>query len=762
LNLFRKIKGYYHHGNMIRKNPWILLMTNILLVPPLLCISNPSDKAIPLKDVNTLLYEFKQASNDSIKISRLSEIALYYNDYANDGMTADSFSDEGIRIAEKSRQSHLQLHAYNCYVESHNFSSKEYSGKSLNYANKAKLLCEFCNYPRIEWRTLHNLSIANFINNIYSKAREYSEKSMDIAKQLSDTVLLTYSYLDFAKGLEGENRKKEALSNFLSAVKLAERCEKRSLQIKCYDELSRFFYQNKLYERSIYYKNIQKKLTDPADTVALMWIQHDMLLICWHFNPEEYKISDYLKVVDFAITKKNNKLKENELANLRSMLIETDQFEELYHVYHDLYPEEMDVFRRTDTAQYFKLKAFFKIVEHQNDSSEYFFKKAEKFIVNNGNHLIISTFYNRYGEFLKRCNKKHEAIKMFELSLDYANKSTFFVKKDYMLTASMQLDSLYSDIGDFKKAYYFSKLTKELSDSINILATKEEVITVSLNYEAMQKEFAYQQSMELEKQKAESVMRQRRTERMMMGGGILFLIIITYSIYRNYRTQKRSNLLLDAAKKKSDDLLLNILPFETAEELKQTGEAKAKKFDEVSVMFTDFKDFTVVSEKMGAEELVKLIHFYFTEFDRIISSHGIEKIKIIGDSYMCVGGLPVSNDTHAYDVVSAAIELQHFMEKQKIERSVRNEPFFELRIGIHTGPVVAGIVGMKKFAYDVWGDTVNTASRMENTGETNKVNISGSTYERVKERFNCSYRGKIKAKNKGEIDMYFVLPPDQE
>jgi class 3 adenylate cyclase len=158
--------------------------------------------------------------------------------------------------------------------------------------------------------------------------------------------------------------------------------------------------------------------------------------------------------------------------------------------------------------------------------------------------------------------------------------------------------------------------------------------------------------------------------------------------------------------------------------------------------------------------LVETIHFYFSEFDRIISRYGIEKIKIIGDSYMCAGGLPVSNNTHAYDVVTAALELQSFMKDQKEERIRLNEPFFELRIGIHTGPVVAGIVGLKKFAYDIWGDTVNTASRIETTGETDKVNISGSTYERVKDRFTCSYRGKVKAKHKGEIDMYFVIPPD--
>jgi class 3 adenylate cyclase len=209
-------------------------------------------------------------------------------------------------------------------------------------------------------------------------------------------------------------------------------------------------------------------------------------------------------------------------------------------------------------------------------------------------------------------------------------------------------------------------------------------------------------------------------------------------------------------KKKSDDLLLNILPEEVAEELKEKGSAQAKQFDEVTVMFTDFKNFTQISERLSPTELVNEIDACFKSFDNIIGKYGIEKIKTIGDSYMCVGGLPVANTTHATDIVKAAFEIQQFMHERSQERKNANKEIFEIRIGIHTGPVVAGIVGVKKFAYDIWGDTVNLASRMEQNSEAGKVNISGSTYELVKDKFSCIHRGKISAKNKGEIDMYFV------
>ena len=203
-------------------------------------------------------------------------------------------------------------------------------------------------------------------------------------------------------------------------------------------------------------------------------------------------------------------------------------------------------------------------------------------------------------------------------------------------------------------------------------------------------------------------------------------------------------------------MLLNILPEETAEELKSTGSAKTKSFESVSVLFTDFKNFTQASEKLSPEELVSEINHCYSEFDKIVTKHGIEKIKTIGDAYMCAGGLPVPNSTHPSDVVHAGIEMQQFILNNKKEREQKGLPFFELRLGIHTGPVIAGVVGTKKFAYDIWGDTVNTASRMESSGEVGKVNISGSTYELIKDKFTCEYRGEIEAKGKGKIKMYFI------
>lgn len=213
---------------------------------------------------------------------------------------------------------------------------------------------------------------------------------------------------------------------------------------------------------------------------------------------------------------------------------------------------------------------------------------------------------------------------------------------------------------------------------------------------------------------------------------------------------------IEVEKTKSDKLLLNILPYETAQELKDKGASTPQHYKQVSVIFTDFKGFTKLAEKLTPEEVIAELNYCFTAFDNICEKYNIEKIKTIGDAYMAAGGIPVANDTNPIDAIKAGLEMQEFMAKWKAEKEAQGLPVWELRLGIHTGELVAGVVGKNKFAYDIWGDTVNLAARMESSGEPGMVNVSGDTYQLVKNHFETEYRGKIKAKNKGEVDMYFV------
>ncbi|MCE9499851.1 MAG: adenylate/guanylate cyclase domain-containing protein [Leptospira sp.] len=207
---------------------------------------------------------------------------------------------------------------------------------------------------------------------------------------------------------------------------------------------------------------------------------------------------------------------------------------------------------------------------------------------------------------------------------------------------------------------------------------------------------------------------------------------------------------------KSENLLLNILPKDVAKELKEKGFAEPVLYESVTVLFTDFKGFTQIAETLTPTELLKDLDACFVQFDKITERYSLEKLKTIGDSYMCAGGIPRINTTHPVDSCLAALEIQAFMNLMKKLKEEKGFPYWELRLGIHTGPLVAGVIGEKKFAYDVWGDTVNTASRMESSGTTGRINISSGTYEFVNEFFDCDYRGEVAAKNKGVVKMYYL------
>ena len=239
------------------------------------------------------------------------------------------------------------------------------------------------------------------------------------------------------------------------------------------------------------------------------------------------------------------------------------------------------------------------------------------------------------------------------------------------------------------------------------------------------------------------------------GASALFFVLLAVSFYARFLTKKKANAALKEERRRSEELLLNILPASIAEELKNTGTASAKKYNNATVLLADFKDFTKISKTLSPEMLVKELDYCFKGFDNIISHYDIEKIKTIGDAYLCASGL-TNKRTNANEMIKAALEMQQFLEEYKIERRKKGLTSFEARIGIHTGPVVAGVVGTKKFAYDIWGETVNIASRLEHNCAVGKVNISKTTFDEIRYLFDIEPRGKIDTKNLGYIDMYYV------
>lgn len=355
----------------------------------------------------------------------------------------------------------------------------------------------------------------------------------------------------------------------------------------------------------------------------------------------------------------------------------------------------------------------------------------------------------------------HYAKRSYEIQIDENTK----LKDNISLILSTKiLSKVYAKLGDYQKAHYFLDLTTQISNQLSG-GLKQKVADMQSLYEFEQEiklqKIRQQNDKEIAKQQ---IAREKILRNAFLVGSVLLLLLLAV-LYNRFNLKKRANQKLSALnkditheKERSDELLLNILPKEVAEELKSKGHAEAQLIENVTVLFTDFKGFTVMSEKLSPKELVKDLHECFSEFDRICKKYGIEKIKTIGDAYMAASGLPLPSEEHARNIIKASIEMRKFIEMGKQRKIDKGLPYFEIRIGAHTGPVVAGIVGVRKFQYDIWGDTVNTASRMESAGEAGKINISQTTYELLKndKDFAFESRGLVNVKGKGDLEMYFV------
>lgn len=380
------------------------------------------------------------------------------------------------------------------------------------------------------------------------------------------------------------------------------------------------------------------------------------------------------------------------------------------------------------------------------DSAEVLYKSLIPQFIRIKEWFPVANIYCSLSEIAFNKNQYQQAMKLVMEAKKYSDMVPNVVPKK---NVSEILYKINWAIGRHKEAYIHLSRFNSLKDSIINLdfVSQISVAEATYNFEKEQanakaeqerRESQYQAKLELEnrKQKALGIFALLAT---------LLVIVIVFA-YRWVSKQKQI----------SEGLLLNILPKQTAEELKKHGKSLPKSHSGVSIMFCDIKNFSHIAELLSPEEVVEMLDYYFKNFDTIIEELGVEKIKTIGDAYMCCGGLHESEKDTEKRVINAAIkflEFNNFIENEMLEKYGQA---FYFRIGIHTGNVVSGVVGRKKFTYDIWGDAVNIAARMEQNSVPGRINISGETYELVKNDFNCEYRGKIAAKNKGEIDMYFV------
>ncbi len=618
----------------------------------------------------------------------------------------------------KQKESEVKVNTLNFLSE--NYFKISQTEEALIYSDKAVKLATKINYNNGLAQTYSNIgNIQRYQGNNKEALLNYN-LALDIYKKLNDKEKIAKSANSIGIVYAEQGKAADAAANFHTALKIYKEIGNKNEIAQSYNKLG------VLYSRQ---KNITASLENFERALEMFKEQNDknsMGMTYHNISIAHYSKKDYDKAL-------KNSLMSLELLDK----LGGDKYKEASIHQHigNIYADQ----NRQEDALEAQQKAL-KIFEEINYISG------------------IGSSYLNIGSIFHDLKEVRKAKQWFKKGLDLNEKDYETVLK---IDFYKNLYAVETSLGNFKDALNYHVLYKTYSDSLYNQENTIALTQAKMNYDFEQKEALIKAEQEAKDALSREALTKEKNNRNLALGGIGFFVVVAGFSGFAYVQKRKDNKIISAEKQKSDDLLLNILPAEIAKELKEKGTSEAKHFDSVSIMFTDFKEFTKLSEIIPSTELIKELNYCFKEFDNIITKHGVEKIKTIGDSYMAVCGLPARSGNHAQKMVDAALEIRDFIEKYKEKRQEEGKTYFEMRIGINSGEVVAGIVGIKKFAYDIWGDAVNTASRMESNGEIGKVNISEATYNLVKNDFSFDYRGEMDAKGKGKIKMYFVEPKEE-
>jgi len=647
-----------------------------------------------------------------------SSRAKAFDDYIWDGFlysnpdTAAFLADELIAFGEK--QAYPSAQASGLKTKGVSFYLKGDYPKALDYYTRSLKSYEQLGDQQGISSLLGNIGTIYERQGDYPKALNYNTRCLKVKEHLGDQegIANTLQNIGIIYSVRGDYLK--ALDYYTRSLKIHEQLGDQRGKANSLNSIGIIYFDQGDYPKALDFYTRSLKIREQL-------VDHQQIATSLNNIGIIYSVQrDYLKALDYYT--RSLKIHE-QLGDQRGKASSLNNIGNVY-LYQSDYPKALDYYTRS-----------LKIHEQLGDQREIAGMPG-----NIGNIYLKQADYPKA---LNYCQKSYErALAIGVLP----------VQKN----ACQCLYETYKAMGKGNEALVYLEKLQVINDSLKSEETSKILQQIEFTKVMLQDSIAKAEEARLVKEAHRTEVRKKNQARNVFIGSSLLLLLLAGGFFSRWRYIRKSRDIISKEKDRSENLLLNILPAEIAAELKEKGRAEARDFDMVSILFTDFKGFTEASAKLSAQDLVAEINTCFEAFDAIISKYNIEKIKTIGDAYMAAGGLPVPTDNSVKNTVLAALEMQEFIVSRKAAKSAKGESAFEMRVGIHTGPVVAGIVGVKKFQYDIWGDTVNTASRMESSGEVGKVNISAATYELVKDDFNCEFRGEIEAKGKGKLGMLFV------
>lgn len=578
--------------------------------------------------------------------------------------------------------------------------------KELEISHRVRVLAENLGQKRIAIAAVNNMGYANLFLARPDSAAALFKQVLGELESYPDLEMESDARLNLGIIQHNQGKLPEAIENFEEVVKIGESIDRPRQKVEAFDYLARIYLRGSDAYSALTYNDEAIRIARKENLPQLLMTSYDTR------SKIQSSIFEFEEVLD----------SREKFIYLRDSIELAQQKRKQNALQEQVLAERMEK----------ELKLIWVNEEMQEIEIE-----------------RLNALRERDAEEKKRLGKESE-IKTVQLQ----NKDLQAMKIRDSLALSEQRRRVQLQQADIQNLDNQRRIQELKLEEERLLAVEKESEINLLEKENQIQELENQQQL-LENEGQKSSIRNLFYLVLGLGGLILLILLGLWTLRKKNRKIQGQQLLIAAEKEKSDQLLLNILPVQVAEELKEKGHSRPKSYDAVSVVFTDFSGFTMISEQLSPAELIEKLDAIFLEFDLIVERNGLQRIKTIGDAYMCACGLPELDAEHALKAVQAALEMRDFIQRFN-EELAAGLPKWNIRIGVHSGPVVAGVVGIRKFAYDIWGDTVNTASRMESSGEVGKVNVSGTTHQLVKGQFHAEHRGKIYAKNKGEIDMYFV------
>lgn len=601
-------------------------------------------------------------------------------------------------------------------VQGTSFLMRSDFNRAMGYYKECLDLCQEISDKNVMARVLNNIGVIHSNQGNFAMALDHHQRSLALKQEISDSNGMAGSMNNIGLIFMNQGDYPKALDYFQKSLSIKEKFGDDRGIAQTLNNIGLIYMRQGEYSEALNYFQRSLRICEViGDKSGSAGILSNIGLI-------QTNLSEYAKAFDYYM--QSLKIRE-ELEDKKGMA-------SIYNNIGEIYSQRGDFSLAMD---YFKKSLF--IYEESAD------KKG-----------MIGTQAN-IGSILNQQNKHLEAIEWCSKSLEQSRVMNMLNEQK---NACQCLYDAYKAVGNNDKALEFHEMISILNDSLHAQETARKLKQMEFARQVLADSLKRQEEallLQLEHEK--EVRRKNRFGYILIFSAALLLMGVI-ALYRRIVFVRKAKKAIEHEKERSENLLLNILPAQIAEELKEKGKAEPRRFETVSIVFTDFKGFTKISEQMTAEDLVGEINTCFESFDSICKKYGIEKIKTMGDSFMAAGGIPVPSENAVKNTVLAGLEMSECMLKMKYTYQAVGKIPFEMRIGIHTGPAVAGIVGVTKFQYDIWGDTVNTASRIELAGEVGRVNISKSTYEHIKDDPDFIFipRGMVQTKGKGEIEMWFV------